>query len=94
MNQFSADIAYSLEVLLVGAGFTLLYFALKEGSKLLKVGAYVMLIGGVLGLVCTTMFWFKYWSAGDFENPDSVTVRMIKHDNGDNYGYHFIKEDQ
>lgn len=69
MDQFAGDIAAMLETALIGTGLIALYFAGKEGSKLMKAGAYVMLIGGVLGLLCTTYFWFKYWNAGSFGHP-------------------------
>lgn len=69
MNEFLGDIAAMLEIALIGAGLVVLYYAGKEGSKLMKAGAYVMLIGGVLGLLCTSMYWFKYWDAGYFDHP-------------------------
>jgi hypothetical protein len=90
MNEFAGDIAYVLEIALIGVGFVVLHFALKEGSKLMKIGAYVMLIGGVLGLVCTSMFWFKYWTAGHFDHPASVAVHVVEHDAES--GHHFFPE--
>ena len=69
MDQFTGDIAAMLEIALIGAGLVVLYYAGKEGSKLMKVGAYVMLIGGILGLICTGYWWFKYHEAGVFLQP-------------------------
>ena len=77
MNEFAGDIASMLEIALIGAGFVILHYALREDSKLMKAGAYVMLVGGTLGLICTSMFWFKYWNAGQFNHPASVAVHVV-----------------
>jgi len=69
MSQFNGDIAAMLEIALIGAGFVVLYYAYKEGSKLMKAGGCVMLIGGTLGLLCTSYWWFKYYNSGTFDVP-------------------------
>lgn len=69
MDQFAGDIAAMLEIALIGAGLVVLYYANKEGSKLMKTGAYIMLIGGILGLLCTGYWWLKYNTAGAFDYP-------------------------
>ncbi len=92
MNVFLGDIAYVLEIALIGAGFVVLYYALKEGSKLMKAGAYIMLIGGILGLLCTSFFSIKFWLNGYFDHPSSVAVHIIKHDAELENTHHFFPE--
>jgi len=69
MGQFSADIAYMLEIALIGAGLIVLHSALKQKAKLLKASAGIMLIGGVSGLLCTGYWWLSYHKAGVFDSP-------------------------
>lgn len=90
MDQFTGDIAAMLEVALIGMSLVVLHYALKEGSKLMKTGAYIMLIGGILGLICTSYWWFKYHGSGVFYNPVERTVHMMHHD-GD-AKHHFFPE--
>jgi len=80
MDQFTGDIAAMLEVALIGTGLVVLYYASKEGSKLMKIGAYIMLISGILGLICTSYWWFKYHAMGIFDNPSVSTVNIMHHD--------------
>ena len=85
MDQFTGDIAAMFEIALIGAGLVVLYYADKEGSKLMKVGAYVMLIGGALGLICTGYWWLKYHAMGVFDNPSVSTVNLMHHDGDANH---------
>ncbi len=88
MDQFAGDIAAMLEIALIGASLVILYYASKENSKLMKAGAYVMFIGGVLGLLCTSYWWFKYHGAGVFNSPINRTVHMMHHDGDENPSHH------
>ena len=80
MDQFTGDIAAMLEVSLIGMSLVLLHYALKEDSKLMKIGAYIMLIGGILGLLCTSYWWFEYHGLGVFNNPSVSTLNLMHHD--------------
>jgi|TARA_R110002124_G_scaffold17867_1_gene74248 hypothetical protein len=91
MDQFAGDIAAMLEIALIGASLVVLYYAGKEGSKLMKTGACLMLIGGVLGLTCTGYWWFKYHGMGVFDNPSVSSVNLVHHDDDTNHHY-FPKE--
>ena len=91
MDQFTGDLAAMLEIALIGAGLVVLYYAGKEGSKLMKVGAYVMLIGGILGLICTGYWWFKYHEAGVFYSPVNKTIHLMQH-NADDANHHIFPE--
>ncbi len=91
MNVFLGDIAYVLEIALIGAGLVVLYYALKESSKLMKAAGYIMLVGGVSGLICTSFFSIKFWLGGYFDHPSNVAVHVIKHETED--AHHFFPEE-
>lgn len=91
MSEFVGDIAYALDIALIGFGLMALHYARQEDAKLVRAGAWIMLIGGVLGLICTGMFWFKYWTAGHFDHPASVAVHVIEHDA--ETGHHFFPQE-
>ena len=68
MAQFTADIAGMLELFAIAAGLVLLHRASKEApAKLLKAAGWVLVAGGFVVGVCTTLYWFKYQSRGDFD---------------------------
>lgn len=73
MDPFTGGIAAMLEVALIGVGLIVLHFGIKDHSKLLKAAAYTMMIDGVVGLLCTSYFWFTYYQAGTFD----VSVRQL-----------------
>jgi hypothetical protein len=68
MAQFTADIAGMLELFAIAAGLVLLHRAGKEApAKLLKAAGWVLVAGGIVVGACTTFYWFKYQSRGDFD---------------------------
>ena len=68
MAQFTADIAGMLELFAIAAGLVLLHRAGKEApAKLLKVAGWVLVAGGIVVGACTTFYWFKYQSRGEFD---------------------------
>jgi hypothetical protein len=72
MAQFTADIAGMLELFAIAAGLVLLHRASKEApAKLLQAAGWVLVAGGIVVGACTTVFWFKYQSRGEFD-----TVRV------------------
>ncbi len=64
---FLGDIAFILEVALLAAGLVLFHRAGKEGSRLLKVTAWIMIVTAVLAVICTSYYWIYYYQAGAFE---------------------------
>lgn len=80
MGQFSADIAYTLEVALIAAGLIVLHSSLKQKAKLLKASAWIMMIGGILGLFCTSYWWLRYHKEGVFDLPIDQTIHLMHHD--------------
>lgn len=68
MTQFTADIAGMLELFAIAAGLVLLHRAGKEApAKLLKAAGWVLVAGGIVVGACTTFYWFKYQSRGEFD---------------------------
>ncbi len=68
MAQFTADIAGMLELFAIAAGLVLLHRAGKEApAKLLKTAGWVLVAGGIVVGACTTYYWFKYQSRGEFD---------------------------
>ena len=90
MTQFTGDIAAMIEIALIGIGLVILYYAQKEGSKLMKAGGYIMLVGGILGLLCTGYWWFKYHDSGVFHAPINKIFHLMHHDGDDKH--HFFPE--
>jgi len=39
----------------------------------------IALIGGILGLICTGYWWFKYHEAGVFNSPVNKTIHLMQH---------------
>tara|TARA_R110000868_G_scaffold411035_1_gene701454 strand:- start:28416 stop:28652 length:237 start_codon:yes stop_codon:yes gene_type:complete len=65
---FLGDIAFILELGVIGAGLVTLYYAMKEKSKLLKLAGYIMAVGGLLTALCTGYFSTKYWLDGAYDS--------------------------
>jgi len=53
MCMYKAGILLSVELVVIAIGFYFFYLAKREDSKHLKIGAYILTIGGIL-LVLTT----------------------------------------
>ena len=68
MAQFTADIAGMLELFAIAAGLVLLHRAGKEApAKLLEAAGWVLVAGGIVVGACTTVYWLKYQSRGEFD---------------------------
>lgn len=79
MAQFLADIAGMLELFAIAAGLVLLHRAAKDGpAKLLKAAGWVLVVGGVAVGLCTTYYWFKYQSRGEFDGAHMGYPKMMR----------------
>ena len=67
MAEFLGDLAFMFEIFVLGAGLVVLYFGLKESSKLLKASGYIMSVVATLGIICTGYYYLKYYFAGSFD---------------------------
>jgi len=79
MNQFNADIAGMLEIFAVAAGLVLLHRASKDKeapAKLLTAAGGVLVAGGIVVGACTTLYWLKYQSRGEFDSTNSSYTTM------------------
>ncbi len=82
MAEFTADIAGMLEIFAIAAGLVLLHRASKDApAQLLKAAGWVLVAGGVVVGLCTTLYWFKYQSRGEFDNTHMGYPGMM-HDTG------------
>ena len=66
--MYLAHFAWSLELTVTAAGFVALYFAFRERSAPLQIGAWVLIIGGALGLGCNIYYSVLYWQQGAFNS--------------------------
>ena len=66
MGMFLADLAFAVELITIALGFYFLYLAKREKSQEIKIGAYILLVGGIGAIVCTTYYTLLFWNAGKF----------------------------
>ena len=79
MAQFLADIAGLLEIFAIAGGLVLLHRASKEApAKLLKAAGWVLVAGGVIVGLCTSYYWFKYQSRGEFDSAHMGYGNMMR----------------
>lgn len=79
MIAFLGDIAFILELALIGAGLITLHYAAKEKSKLMKWAGYIMAVGGLLTAICTGYFAMKYWVDGAYNQAAPITHHQLQH---------------
>lgn len=87
MSIFEVDIAATQEMALIGTGLVVFHFAKKEKSKLMKTGACIMVIGGVLAMLCTLTYASKYRQFGLFDLAAMVTDDVEVDKNGTVHHY-------
>ena len=61
---FLAELTFVMELIAIALGLYFLHLAEKEKAKILKVGGYILLIGGILITIETTFFGVKWWVKG------------------------------
>lgn len=67
--MYLVHIAAFLGLSIIAAGIASLHFAARERSGPLRGTAWVLLVGGTLGLGCIVYYSLKYWQDGYFETP-------------------------
>ncbi len=74
MAQFLGDLAFLFELFAVAAGLVLLHQA-RDTAKpgFLRVAAWLLVAGGVGGAACTSYYWLRYQSRGDFDAAHGMT---------------------
>jgi len=87
LSIFEVNIAATLEMGLISTGLIVLHFAKKEKSKLMKTGAYIMIVGGVLTLLCTMNYAVRYRQFGLFDLEAMVTSDVEVDKNGTVHHY-------
>jgi multisubunit Na+/H+ antiporter MnhB subunit len=76
--MFQADLAFAVELIAIALGFYFLHLSKKENSKEIKIGAYILIVGGILTALCTGFYSIKYWMAGSYS--DAPISRMHQSD--------------
>ena len=66
--MFQGDLAFTVELIAIALGFYFLYLAKKENSKEIKIGAYILVVGGILTALCTGFYLTKYWLSGSYSH--------------------------
>lgn len=61
---FIAELTFVMELIAIALGLYFLYLAEKEKAKILKVGGYILLIGGILITIETVFFGVRWWVKG------------------------------
>ena len=72
MAQFLGDLAFVLEVFLLSAGLITYEVAQRDALALTRIAGIVMVVAGGAAIICTSIFWFTYWSAGAFDKAYPV----------------------
>ena len=67
MTMFIAEIAFLFELALIAWGLLILSKAETRDNKYRKWAAYILLIGSILTLLCTSFFSMKYMAQGGFD---------------------------
>lgn len=87
--MFLLDLAFSIELIALGVGVSLLIWAYRNegvGIAAAKVFGYIIAIAAVSVLLCTTYYGVSYWAAGYFKTPMSPMLmmkqQMMQHDQG------------
>lgn len=67
--MYLAHIAAFLGLIVIAGGFIGLHFSRRENSTPLNIAAWILLIGGALGLGCMVYYSASYWQQGYFTTP-------------------------
>lgn len=65
--MYLAALAYSLYLIVIAGGCVALYFASWRNSWHIRIAAWVLIIGGTLGLACNFYYDWVYWRQGAFD---------------------------
>lgn len=77
MAEFLGDIAGMLEIFAIAGGLVLLARARKEApARLLAAAGWVLVVGGISVGLCTSYYWFRYQSRGDFAAAHGPSAGM------------------
>lgn len=78
MAMFLADIAFMLELALLVAGLYLFHSAKGNGSNLLRLAAFLAVIGSISGMACTGYYSMKYHFQGNFDSAFPQPSQMMR----------------
>ena len=79
MAAFLGDIAFLIGILVIAAGLLVLHKASSDPKPiLLNIAGELLVIAGILTVLCTTYFYFKYHLAGELEHPYPIHSEIMK----------------
>jgi len=61
---FLGELTFVMELIAISLGLYFLFLAEKEKAKILKVGGYLLVIGGTLIMMESVFFGVKWWMRG------------------------------
>jgi len=67
MLMFAAEIVFLLELVLIATGLIILAKPETKTNKFRKWAAWLLIIGSLLTVLCTTCFSIKYMGQGAFD---------------------------
>jgi len=76
MGMFHADLAFTVELIAVALGFYFLHLSKKEKSKHLRIGAFILIIGGFSMVFCTGFYSMKYWIEGSYSYNSTLKLLL------------------
>jgi len=79
MGMFQGDLAFTVELIAIALGFYFFHLAKKENSKEIKIGAYIMVAGGILTALCTGFYLTKYWMNGSYSYANMSRIHQSDH---------------
>ncbi len=80
MAQFIGDIAFLFELGLVAVGIVLIHFGRERSAGMLRTAGWILVIGALGTAICTSVFWFRYLQAGDFDRAEAAPFVEFDHD--------------
>ncbi|MCF6274818.1 MAG: hypothetical protein L3J05_03550 [Robiginitomaculum sp.] len=77
MLMFMAALVFQVELAVIASGLFAFYKAKKEDSKALKWAGWILTIGGVSGVLCTSYFSLRYMSQGAFDMAEITQILAL-----------------
>ena len=68
MTMFLGDLAVMSELAMVALGLIVWHYGQKEPSRMFKVAAWILILGGLGGSVCSIYYLNKYRLNGEVEH--------------------------
>jgi len=91
MTMFLAELVFIFELALFSSGLIILHYGKRESTKLIKIAAYIMIVGSLLTTICTSYYSLKYYNQGAFDSFMSHELFAPVDDKGPLHHYHPVE---